>query len=475
MRHAFALWIGIIALVIGGLSAPFVRAQDAPEYQVRNIRTASNAAPDSVQIAFEIENAGADATAQGTVSLVLAATGAVIATQPIPPLVAGGQQAYQFDVPTVGYQPGQRVSFGVQIEVPGIPPLTGGGYDGQTGVVIPARADTTGGSSDTSTGERATILGLEPVVVIVGALIAFGVLLIMLWVLSLIARALFTPPPIFGAWQPPYVANPMIDPNSIAGRRQLWQQHAQSDALTLPCGINSYMVRKLPIGLDDKKLSGWHVTGVRVSQYDMYGRVDRSETLIESNIVKGLDRAVQKTMDAAPDPKQLDRAARPIASKMVKAFLRRAGRRNLMLPIALDIRLTGKVNEVDVLFELHRCAGQAWEMVDRWQTDVYPVKDQVLENFTYTLFGQQSGEAFGAFRARLRDDLTRLLTGMLYQPSPAHMTGEEVTLDDLEPVDFAALAETISLAPTDAPRGTAVVRTSSAPTPADTAPNRPMQ
>ncbi|MDZ4766442.1 MAG: hypothetical protein SGI73_18025 [Chloroflexota bacterium] len=480
MRKWIGSWIGIIALMILATAAG---AQTTPEYLVRNIRTVLNATPGAVIIAFEIENAGADATVPGTVNLVLAATGEVIAAQSIPPLVSSGQQAFQFDVPTTGYEVGQRISFGVQIDLPGVTPAAGGGFDGQTGVVIPSGIATDAGAPpDETPSERLTIFGLEPVVVAVGALIGFGVLLIVLWVLSMIARALFTTPPTFGAWQPPYAANPMIDPNSIAGRRQLWQQHAQSDALTMPCALNSYMVRKLPIGIDDKKLSGWRVTAIRLSQYDMYGRVDRSETLIERRVVNTLDRAARKTADSMSDAKQIDRIARPIAGKLIRALLRRTGRRNLMLPIALDIRLTGKANEVDVLFELHRCAGNTWEMVDRWQTDLYAVSDQVLENFTYTLFGQQSGETTRAFHDRLRTDLTRLLSGMLYQPPSSTAMADEVTLADLEPIDFAALAETISLVPTDAPRVTGETRDTAAssnptaPTPAvqasDTTPNR---
>ena len=105
-----------------------------------------------------------------------------------------------------------------------------------------------------------------------------AIVLILLWVISVIVRLLFSRPPTFAAWQPPYVITPLMDPNSTNGRRQLWQQHAQSDTLPLPCSPGSYMVRKLLIGSSGVKLSGWHVTGLRISQYDRYGRVARSQS-----------------------------------------------------------------------------------------------------------------------------------------------------------------------------------------------------
>jgi hypothetical protein len=467
-RNAYRILLLIILLAF----AASAWAQTAPEYLVRNLRPDPNAAPGSVGVAFEIENAGSDAAVQGTVRLVVAATGGEIGAQTIPPLRSGEFRTFTFAIPTAAYQPGQRVSFGVLIDLPGVPPPAGGGqFDGMIGVVMPASAapqpDVSGTGAGSGTPASLTILGLDLLNPVNAALVlgAFGLLLIVIWMLSLLARALFVPPPTFPPWQPPYTINPMIDPNSIAGRRQLWQQHAQSDALTLPCALNSYMVRKLPIGIDGKKLSGWTISAVRLSQYDMYGRVDRSETILDRSTTRRVDRAVRRGISANLDARQLERLARPLAKRMINALMRRTRRRSLMLPIALDIRLLGTQHDgPEVLFELHRCVGSGWEMIDRWETDLYANSGQVIENFTYTLFGQQSGEPFKAFRARLERDLTALLAGMLYQP-PLQDT---VNLESLEPVDFAALAETISFPVSDLPPDTP-----SSGTPRGVAPTQP--
>ena len=118
---------------------------------------------------------------------------------------------------------------------------------------------------------------------------------VLLWVLTVIGRLMFSRPPTLPAWQPPYVITPLIDPNSTNGRRQLWQQHAESDILPAPCAPGDYKVRKLLIGSSGVKLAGWRVTGLRISQYDRYGRVARSQTVLPKKTVKALDRAVRKS------------------------------------------------------------------------------------------------------------------------------------------------------------------------------------
>jgi hypothetical protein len=447
-------------------------AQGVPEYLVRNIRPDASAAPNTAAVLFEIENVGGSASAVGTVRLVVAATGGEVAAQPIPPLSAGEIRTFRFEIPVDAYQPGQRVSFGVLIDLPGGAPPTGGGqFDGQIGIIIPLSG--TPAPAETPQPARPTIFGISitnPLVVI-ALLGGLGALLIVIWFASMIARMFLIPPPTFDAWQPPYAANPMIDPNSIAGRRQLWQQHAQSDALTLPCNPNSYMVRKLPIGVDGRKLSSWHITGIRLSQYDMYGRVDRSQTIIKPSLVKRLDRLARRCAEHPLPQQQIERLAQPTADRLLRALFAKAGRRNLGLPIALDIRFSGAADEVEVLFELHRCTGQGWELIDRWETDLYATNSRILENFTYTLFGQQKNESYKAFRQRLRDDLTRLLTGMLYQPP---LQEEKIDFDALEPVDFAALAETISIEPAAALRSSSETAPAASPPTQDTSPHPPL-
>ena len=214
------------------------------------------------------------------------------------------------------------------------------------------------------------------------------VVVVLLWVLTVIVRLLFSRPPTLPAWQPPYVITPLIDPNSTNGRRQLWQQHAQSDILPAPCAPGEYMVRKLLIGSNGVKLSGWRVTGMRISQYDRYGRVARSQTILPKGTVKALDRAVRKSASLAWE--KAERAVRPLRKTLTKSLLKKSTKQNAILPVALDIRLVGMHGEVGILFELYGCVGGDWHEIDHWEPEMRVVNGSIHENFTYTLLGQMS-------------------------------------------------------------------------------------
>jgi hypothetical protein len=246
-------------------------------------------------------------------------------------------------------------------------------------------------------------------------LLVFIIVFVLVQIIKAILRLLFSRPPTLPAWQPPYVITTLIDPNSTNGRRQLWQQHAESDTLPSPCAPGNYMVRKLLIGSDGVKLHGWKVTGLRVSQYDRYGRVARSQTVMPNGVVKSLNRAVRKSASLS-DTKRAERAVRAAAHSLTTTILKKAGKQNAILPIALDIRFVGMHGEVRILFELFGCNAGMWQEIDHWEPEMRVVNGSIYENFTYTLLGQFPQETHKQFRQRLENDMRRLLVVMVQAP-----------------------------------------------------------
>jgi hypothetical protein len=247
----------------------------------------------------------------------------------------------------------------------------------------------------------------------------FVIVFVLVQIVSLILRALFSRPPVLSAWQPPYIVIPLIDPNSTNGRRQLWQQHAESDTLPSPCAPGNFMVRKLLIGNDGVKLGGWRVSGLRVSQYDRYGRVARSQIVFPKSVVRSLDRAVRKSA-SLEDTRRAENAVRSTARSMTAALLKKNGKQNATLPVAFDIRFVGMHGEVRILFELYGCNAGMWQEIDHWEPEMRVVNGSIHENFTYTLLGQYPQETRKQFRQRLEADIRRVLTAMVQAPPPIY-------------------------------------------------------
>jgi hypothetical protein len=233
------------------------------------------------------------------------------------------------------------------------------------------------------------------------------VLFLLLLIIRLL-RLLFARRPDFKIpWQPPYATLPPLDPYSASGVRQAWQPLAQNNLISSPPAQGALQSIKLLLGTDGRYLSGWQVTAVRMIQYDQYGRVNRSETLLSQEGVKRLNGLLRNNqrLNAA----QMLRRVRPIANTLIKSFRRRVTSRSAMLPVALDIRLKGKHGEVNIVFELFRFDQGFWQLIDRWQPEMIIVSKHVQENYTYSIYGQAGGETMRTFYRRLTEDLTRTL------------------------------------------------------------------
>lgn len=415
-------WLLLLLLILAG--AVPAAAQQTPDYSIRSIRIPPSS--DSITVQFEVINSGAAATTPTTATLRLATSQDILATEPVPALDANQQTTVSITVPpgTQGLTPGERVLVLISVGVGDIEAAnsnTVGDNTAMPTITVPAGFGTQPATDESSppvvtivTGPfRLPTIDLSNPLHVALLIAAGGVLLILIWMVTIILRLIFSRPPTFTTWQPPYTYSPLLDPNSTAGRRQLWQQHAQSDMLPPSCAPGSFMARKALIGMDGEKLHGWRIVGLRISQYDMYGRVTRSQTIAPNGVVKSLDSAARKA--AGRTPNQIERMVRPAAKRLNREFSRKL-KRTRTLPIALDVRLRGTHGEVRIIFELYQCVDGQWRMADQWEPEMAIFGGTVFENFTYSLYGQQPGETPRQFRRRLQDDLTRMLTAMIQRP-----------------------------------------------------------
>jgi len=424
-RIGFALWV---MLSVAGL----VAAQEAPpDYSVRSIRYEFSENGTRVTVIFDVLNNGGAAGVAATARL-LDGSGRPFTEAPIAPLAQFESAPVRLEFPTYLFQDnaGESVSLTATVGIPEIEQPSSpnvGDNNARISVPIPILDVVVPSEFDTAEAQTAppneitleSVLSGIPInvfgaaidsrVLIAGGLVVFGILLVVVWIVVAILRALFTRPLVFPTWQPPYSANTYLDPNSLPGRRALWQPHAGSDLLPMPCQQGSFAARKLLIGAQGAKLGGWRVTGLRLNQYDMYGRVTRSQVIAEPRWVKRLDNAARAS--GKLNVARAEGKIRPIAGRMIRDLKKRVHKRSAMLPIAMDVRFNGRHGDVRIVFELHQCDGSAYIPVDTWEPQMVVTTSggMIRENVTYTLFGQREDEKSRAYYQRLRTDMTRTL------------------------------------------------------------------
>lgn len=228
-----------------------------------------------------------------------------------------------------------------------------------------------------------------------------------IWILITLLRWIFRTSPSFGNWQPPYGVMPHIDPNSVAGIRQAWQQHAQTNVIHSACAPEATYACKYLTGVDGSYLDGWQVIAMRLTLYDQYGRIASKQTLAPSTAVNQINRLVRRRQKLSH--KQVSRRVRRTAKSLTNRFWKYISPRVSPLPIAFDIRLRGKHGEVDIRFELYQCQNGHWVSLDGWQPDMRVVNNVIYEAYTYTIFGIQPGENMRQYKKRIRSDIERLL------------------------------------------------------------------
>lgn len=467
MRRALLILICLLTVPVFA----FAQDPDEPDYAVYVVDRQVSETAGTTVLQFGVYNIGAAATQTTSARLFVENDDdRLIGTETVRPIRdASDTEILTFSIP-LDELPGGNVTFRLEVGIADIEPIdsaTIGNNTARVGITVPGNATpirrtpsptippspTASAATDvpaaTPTLEPIRIpvldIAIDPGVlrvenpwIILGAVALCGVGLILLWVLTVILRLLFRTPPVFEAWHPPYPISAPADPNTLSGRRQMWQQSAQSDHLPSACVEGHYAIRKRLVGIDGSLLGGWRVRGIRLSQYDSYGRVARSQALASSRMAGRLNRAVRKAASLTKD--EAERRTRPIARQMVSQFVRVINKRSAMLPVACDIRFRGTHGEVRIQFELFQCVNGVQQPVDHWEPEMTIVTGGIQENYTYSFSGMRQGETNRSFRQRLQEELTRALAAMIHNPVPAALMGDTANMQPVAAIPIDAPA-----------------------------------
>jgi len=271
-------------------------------------------------------------------------------------------------------------------------------------------------------------------------LLAAATVIIVLWLLTVIFRLLFRRSPSLGTWQPPYAMAPYFDQNSTEGRRQSWQQFAQNNLLLAAPSEGNLHAIKMLVGADGGNLVNWKLTGLRLSQYDSYGRIARSQMVARKKRLNQLNSIIKRQGNEKPERTQ--RRVQKLAKNLIRDFRKNLSRKNAFLPIAMDVRFMGQHGEVRIFFELYQCQSNAWYLLDQWEPTMMVLTQRLQENFTFTMHGKNNAENQREFAQRLSEDLSWLLLEMIRaeqtipQSTPEPRAVEMIpdTLTDMEPI-----------------------------------------
>ena len=418
----------IIALLL--VSAVAVAAQVRPrDYSISTSVVSYDADALTAIIRFTVENEGGDAPeASEIIAAVYQGEGAEV-REDLPALGAGQSREIELHFPLVGLPENEITTVEIRVgiddyELDGSPIarnnrqllyINPGDADIETGPAPAApsydlylpivnlginfRADGVEINGQHYSGGE--LLGMAGIVVVA---------LFCLWLLSLALRLGFRRPPKFEPWQAPYAAGAWHDPNSALGRRQSWQFHAQNCTIDAPRAPNQVTVIKRLTDDAGVNLGGWEVKAARTVQYDIYGRISRTEVVMPRSVNKQLTRLARRARRL--DHTALRKAIKPLAKRLCRHALAAIEKQNRMLPLALDMRFEGAQGEARVHFELYQYRNDAWHMIDEWEPEMGKLGARIPEHFTFSLNGQLPGESYREYKARLRDDVTQLLVGL---------------------------------------------------------------
>lgn len=434
MRRVIALVIGIL------LAAAPALAQNEPEYTAFYVARLLSEDGTQIEAEFQVYNLGADATQSADVALRELGDSTVLATSDVPPLASGETYdlllsfpvsrfsdvtpeaetvVFELNITSPEFDPVRRLAEFTIPAAPAQPAAPSGGTPQQ-----PATTPGTGTLTTVQQFIEDTVpfeIDLSSRVQLAGLVAIVAALVVMLWLLWVIVRLLFVPKPTYPLNPPPYAGMPQMNPDSIHGRRQMWQQVAQHGSMLAEETEGNLHARKLLTDMSGERFSGWKIVGVRASQYDTYGRVTRTQVIAPNRILRRLNRTIDRAEVIEPDTAR--QRVRPVAKWLTGQLRGSINKRNAALPIALDVKFKGAHGEVNIFFELYQFQVGAWRKLDRWQPEMTVTGKSIYEAYTYTIHGWQHGETMRQFRRRLRDDMTYLLTEMvLCTPPPLEPT-----------------------------------------------------
>ena len=428
-----ARW-GICFLVL--LSALAALAQVQPrDYVISAPRVSLSADGRTAVASFVVSNQGGDAASESQLVIAETISGEIRARETLPALGAGDERAFEIALALADLPDGDvyfQVAAGIdEYELEGSPIARNNVqiFRVNQDDIADARADTGAEISDQPQYDvfvPLVNLGIDFFAdgfavngarYTTGDLLRFAgivaLALFCLWLLSLLLRLIFRGPPKFDAWQPPYAVNTWHDPNSALGRRQAWQFHAQNCLIDAPGQPGQVTVIKRLTDEAGASLGGWTVTALRTAQYDVYGRISRSEVIMPGKIGKRLRRIARRAPGLTGE--QLNKALRPIARSLVRQALNAIEKQNRALPLALDMRFEGEPDLAQVHFELYQYRAGGWRMIDQWQPELGLHGSRIPEQLTFSLNGQLPGESYREFKTRLGADMTQLLLGLFDQ------------------------------------------------------------
>ncbi len=445
------IWLGVMPLY----------AQAAPDYAIRPLTPTYSNDGTELTITIEVRNNGGDAAVDATINVIKADSGRIIAEDTIPPLASGAAAtaSFTFRIGNDPFIPGSVQQIRVEVGIDEVEPLNGPNIQNNTTVfpitvplvdtsapqnpqnVLPPIENPTGAGEDVGSGVITipivdlTIDLNNPIQLLVSAgllIITAVASILVLWLVSIIVRLIISRPPSFGNVLPPYAAMPPLDPNTIAGRRQQWQYYAQNSSILIPCDVpGSVQAIKVLQDIEGNPLGNWRVVAIRLSHYDVYGRIKRTESLGPKRAIRRLNRALQQRPNSGTQ--EISKKLRPVARALVKQLRKHEDKRTMILPIALDIHFQGKHGDVRIAFELYRCENGSWYRIDEWEPEIPVIEHTIHEIYTYTVHGKLGGETPKTFFKRLEEDILWLLMEMSQahmtsaQPQPDTITGDTVT------------------------------------------------
>ena len=423
------LLVMMVAMILCLLVPPVV-AQETRDYAITDINSEFVDVDGiaKVRLTVIVANFGADAS--GTTDLVISyrdandATSELLEliTEPVDPLDGGTSITIvvEPDVTTFPADSVQEVTVSVGIDRFELANTEIAENNVDTIVItIPPRSDAGSNVLFQRTADGVIIAGRSYSLWEAGiGVLAFVALLMVYWLFSIVVRAVFRRRPKFGIWQPPYGVMPMYDQNTLEGRRWSWQQHAQNGLLLAPPTNNNVHAVKLLLGTQGGAFVNWEVTAMRLSQYDTYGRIARTQVFAEKRYIKRFNKILRQRQNGGFDEGKLQKRLRPLAENMVKQFNKKVSKKTSFLPIAFDMRLAGEHGTVRIVFELYQCRDYAWYRIDQWEPMMQVVSQKMQENYTFTIHGKEQDETKREFRERLRDDLLWLLIESLHIDAP---------------------------------------------------------
>lgn len=435
LAHWARLWF-LVCLVCFAI-APSAQATPR-DYSISPPHVSFTPDRSAAVITFSVLNQGGDAQKPAQIVVSEYQSGRVEYVEQLPPLAADQTQEFSIQLPLANLTRDGIISFKIEagideFELANSPisrdnsqlfhidrsdARVAGGDDGSSESTVPA---------DARYGFHIPILNLGIIFLedgiqlnesrfssgdILRALGLLALALLCLWLLSLILRLVFRRPPRFDVWHPPYAASNWHDPVSAEGRRHSWQFHAQNSSLGAPSAPDQLTVIKRLLDRRGVILGGWKIRAMRTVQYDVYGRINRTEVVMPRKLISQLNSIARRAPGFAKQ--ELQKAIAPIAKGLSKKALGPVEKQNQMLPFALEIRFEGFASEIRIMFELYHFRDSAWHLIDQWEPELGQTGENVPEQFTFTLNGQLSGESKNEFKRRFAEDVAQLLAGLFH-------------------------------------------------------------